>query len=71
MGDVVNLKAFAIIILGGMGSVPGAIIGGFALALAETFGSTYVSSDFGELVGFLFLVVVLAIRPSGLFSKGV
>ncbi len=71
MGDVVNLKAFAIIILGGMGSVPGAIIGGFILALAETFGSTYVSSDFGELVGFLFLVVVLAIRPSGLFSKGV
>lgn len=71
MGDVVNLKAFAIIILGGMGSVPGAIIGGFALALAETFGSTYVSADFGELVGFLFLVVVLAVRPTGLFSKGV
>lgn len=71
MGDVVNLKAFAIIILGGMGSVPGAIVGGFALALAEVFGSTYISSDFGDLVGFLFLVVVLALRPTGLFSKGV
>lgn len=71
MGDVVNLKAFAIVILGGMGSVPGAIVGGFALALAETFGATYVSSDFGDLVGFLFLVIVLAVRPTGLFSKGV
>lgn len=71
MGDVVNLKAFAIIILGGMGSVPGAIVGGFALALAEVFGSTYISSEFGDLVGFIFLVVVLAVRPTGLFSKGV
>lgn len=71
MGDVVNLKAFAIIILGGMGSVPGAIVGGFALALAEVFGSTYISSEFGDLVGFMFLVVVLAVRPTGLFSKGV
>lgn len=71
MGEAVNLKVFAIIILGGLGSVPGAIIGGFLLALAETFGSTYVSAAFGEVVGFLFLLVVLAVRPTGLFSKGV
>lgn len=71
MGDVVNLKAFAIVILGGMGSVPGAIVGGFVLALAETFGATYISSEFGDLVGFIFLVLVLAVRPTGLFSKGV
>ncbi|MCA3749645.1 MAG: branched-chain amino acid ABC transporter permease [Rubrobacter sp.] len=70
MGDILNLKAFAIVVLGGMGSVPGAIVGGFALALAETFGATYVSSDFGDLIGFLFLVVVLAVRPAGLFARG-
>lgn len=51
--------------------MPGAIVGGFVLALAETFGATYISSEFGDLVGFIFLVLVLAVRPTGLFSKGV
>jgi branched-chain amino acid transport system permease protein len=64
------LKVFAIIILGGLGSIPGAIVGGFALALAEVFSSTYVSNAFSEAIGFLFLLVVLAVRPTGLFSKG-
>lgn len=75
MGDVVNLKAFAIIILGGMGSVPGAIIGGYLLALAETFTAAYggavgLSPDFAEMIGFVLLVVVLAVKPTGLFAKG-
>ncbi|PYE54143.1 branched-chain amino acid ABC transporter permease [Deinococcus yavapaiensis] len=75
MGDVVNLKAFAIIILGGMGSVPGAIIGGYLLALAETFTAAYgsavgLSPDFAEIIGFALLVIVLTVKPSGLFAKG-
>ncbi|MBA2375079.1 MAG: branched-chain amino acid ABC transporter permease [Actinomycetota bacterium] len=70
MGEALNLKVFAIIILGGLGSIPGAIVGGFALALAEVFSSTYVSNAFSEAIGFLFLLVVLAVRPTGLFSKG-
>ena len=70
MGEALNLKVFAIIILGGLGSIPGAIVGGFALALAEVFSNTYISSAFGEAIGFLFLLVVLAVRPTGLFSKG-
>lgn len=70
MGEALNLKVFAIIILGGLGSVPGAIVGGFALALAEVFSSTYISNAFSEAIGFLFLLVVLAVRPTGLFSKG-
>jgi branched-chain amino acid transport system permease protein len=70
MGDALNLKVFAIIILGGLGSIPGAIVGGFALALAEVFSNTYISNAFGEAIGFLFLLVVLAVRPTGLFSKG-
>ncbi|MGH7504998.1 MAG: branched-chain amino acid ABC transporter permease, partial [Longimicrobiales bacterium] len=71
MGEVVNLKAFAIVILGGMGSVPGAIAGGYLLALAEVLGGTYVSFAFADLIGFAILVLVLAVRPTGLFAKGV
>lgn len=70
MGEVMNLKVFAIIILGGMGSVPGAIVGGFLLALAEVFGGYYINLDFADVIGFAMLVVVLAIRPQGLFRKG-
>jgi branched-chain amino acid transport system permease protein len=70
MGEVLNLKAFVIIILGGMGSVPGAIIGGYVLALAEVYGGTYISFAFADLAGFAILVLVLAIRPEGLFAKG-
>jgi branched-chain amino acid transport system permease protein len=69
MGEVVNLRAFVIIILGGMGSVPGAIIGSYMLALAETLGATYLSAAFADLIGFAMLVLVLALRPTGLFAR--
>ena len=68
MGEVMNLKVFAIIILGGMGSVPGAIVGAFLLAFAEVFGG-YINLDFAEVIGFAMLVIVLAIRPQGLFRR--
>ncbi|AKH16801.1 branched-chain amino acid ABC transporter permease [Deinococcus soli (ex Cha et al. 2016)] len=70
MGEVMNLKVFAIIILGGMGSVPGAIVGAFLLAFTEVFGGFYISLDFADVIGFAMLVVVLALRPQGLFRKG-
>ncbi len=70
MGEVMNLKVFAIIILGGMGSVPGAVVGAFLLALAEVFGGVFVGADFADVVGFAVLVLVLAIRPQGLFRSG-
>ena len=70
MGDVVILKAFVIVILGGMGSVPGAIVGGYLLALAETMAGTYVAFAFSELIAFAMLVLVLMIRPTGLFRQG-
>ena len=69
MGEVMNLKVFAIIVLGGMGSVPGAIVGAFLLAFAETFGGVFVGSNFADVVGFAVLVIVLAIRPQGLFRR--
>lgn len=71
MGHLVILKAFVIIIIGGMGSIPGAIIGGFILGLAESFGATYISADYKDLIAFLLLVIILSIKPTGLFAKGV
>ncbi len=71
MGEVMNLKVFAIIILGGMGSVPGAIVGAFLLSFSEVFGGYYINLDFADVIGFAMLVLVLAIRPQGLFKRGV
>lgn len=69
MGALVTLKAFAIVVLGGMGSVTGALVGGYLLALAENLGGTYISADYRDLVAFLVLVLVFAFRPSGLFRQ--
>jgi branched-chain amino acid transport system permease protein len=71
MGHVVIMKAFVIIILGGMGSVPGAIVGGMIIGFAEAFGGYYISSSYKDVMAFALLVVILSIRPQGLFvTKG-
>jgi branched-chain amino acid transport system permease protein len=67
MGNLVILKAFVIIILGGMGSVPGAIVGGMVIGFAESFGAFYISTDMKDLVAFALLVLILSVRPEGLF----
>lgn len=69
MGFSVILKAFAIIVLGGMGSIPGAIVGAFVLAFAESFGATYISTSYQDVIAFGVLVVILTFRPTGLFAK--
>jgi branched-chain amino acid transport system permease protein len=69
MGDLVITKAFVIIILGGMGSVPGAIVGGLIIGFAESFGAFYVSTDYKDIIAFVLLVVILSIRPQGIFTK--
>ena len=69
-GHLVITKAFVIIILGGMGSFPGAIVGGLIIGLAEAFGGFYFSTDYKDLIAFVLLVVILSVRPQGLFSKG-
>lgn len=71
MGNLVITKAFVIIILGGMGSVPGAIVGGLIIGFAESFGAFYISSDYKDIIAFVLLVVILSFRPQGLFTKGV
>ena len=70
MGNLVITKAFVIIILGGMGSVPGAIVGGLIIGFAESFGAFYISTDYKDIVAFVLLVVILSVRPQGLFTKG-
>lgn len=70
MGHLVLLKAFVIIIIGGMGSIPGAIIGGYILGFAESIGATYISSDYKDIIAFVLLIIILSIKPNGLFAKG-
>ena len=69
MGSLVILKAFVIIILGGMGSVPGAILGGMVIGFAESFGAFYISTDLKDLIAFAALVAILSVRPQGLFPS--
>ena len=69
MGDLASLKAFAIVILGGLGNVTGATIGGFALALVEEMGAGYVSSGYRDAMGFAIIIVVLLIKPTGLYGS--
>ncbi len=69
MGAVVSLKAFAANIIGGYGSIPGAILGGLAIGVAETMGAAYISVPYKDAFGFLMLLVVLLVRPQGLFGE--
>jgi len=69
MGDLASLKAFAIVILGGLGSIPGATIGGFILAFMEELGAGYVSSGFRDGMGFLLIIAILIVKPTGLFAQ--
>lgn len=67
MGDLVIMKAFVIIIIGGMGSIPGAIIAGYLLGIVESFGATYISGDYKDIIAFALLVIILTFKPKGLF----
>ncbi len=69
MGMAPLLKAFAIIILGGMGSIPGAILGGLILGVIEGLGAGYISAAYKDLFAFGAMVVVLSVKPSGLFGR--
>jgi branched-chain amino acid transport system permease protein len=69
MGDLAAAKAFAIVILGGLGSVAGATAGGFILALSEELGAGYISSGYRDAMGFLLIIMILLVRPTGLFAQ--
>ena len=69
IGSSISLKAFAATIIGGFGSIPGAIFGGIFLGIAEAFLGRYVSTDYQQGFAFILLIVVLLIRPEGLFGE--
>jgi len=69
MGDLAATKAFAIVILGGLGNVMGATLGGFILAFAEEIGVGYISSGYRDAMGFVLIILILLVRPSGLFAQ--
>ena len=67
MGEFLMIKAFLVIVIGGLGSVPGALIGAFLIGMFESFGTTY----FGHITDvylFVFVILVMLVRPTGLFS---
>jgi branched-chain amino acid transport system permease protein len=68
MGFTAGLKGFTAAVLGGIGNIPGAMLGGFILGLAETFAVAFVSSTYKDVVAFVVLVIVLLIRPRGLLG---
>jgi branched-chain amino acid transport system permease protein len=69
MGSTPLLKAFVIVVLGGMGNVQGAVVGGFLVGIAESLGGAYISSAYKNVFAFIILIGVLLIRPQGLFGK--
>lgn len=68
LGSNIELKGLAVIIVGGMGSLPGAVIGGYALGLAEVFAIAYVGSSWKDAVAFGLLFLILVVRPRGIFG---
>jgi branched-chain amino acid transport system permease protein len=69
MGQVALLKAFIVVILGGLGSIPGALVGGLALGLGESLFSTLFGGLTAEMLGFLMIMAVLLWRPTGLLGR--
>ena len=69
MGFVAGLKGFTAAVVGGIGSIPGAMLGGMLIGLAEAFITGYVSSTFQDVFVFSILIVLLLVRPTGLLGK--
>lgn len=71
VGNMIALKAFTVVILGGMGNVAGAAVAGLLLGITESLTSAYISNAMRDIVGFVFVILVLLFRPQGLFGKAV
>ena len=69
-GGPLGMKAFVIVILGGLGSIPGAILGGYILGLLEAIGGGYLSAEYKDVYAFGALILILSIKPTGLFGTG-
>lgn len=70
-GAMPGIKAFVAAVFGGIGSIPGAMIGGILLGIIETLGKAYISSQVADAIVFAVLIVVLLVKPTGLFGKNI
>ncbi|MGL6199657.1 MAG: branched-chain amino acid ABC transporter permease [Lachnospiraceae bacterium] len=68
MGNATVMKGFAVLILGGLGSIPGAVVGGLIIGITESLGSMFISSEFKDIFAFIIMIIVLMVRPQGLFG---
>jgi len=69
IGYMAGIKAFTAAVLGGIGSIPGAMVGGFLLGLIESLGASYLSSEYKDAYAFIVLILILLVKPTGLFGR--
>ncbi|MBN1687178.1 MAG: branched-chain amino acid ABC transporter permease LivH [Spirochaetales bacterium] len=69
IGFIIGIKAFVAAVLGGIGSLPGAVLGSFVLGFTESYATGYISSDYEDVFAFAFLVLILIFKPSGILGK--
>jgi branched-chain amino acid transport system permease protein len=69
VGESLAVKGFAVLILGGLGSIPGAIVGGVVLGISESMAAGFISSAYKDVIAFLVMIAVLLFRPEGLLGK--
>lgn len=69
VGEALVIKGFAVLILGGLGSIPGAILGGLVLGVSETMAAGLISSAYKDVIAFLVMIIVLLFKPEGLLGK--
>lgn len=71
MGYTPGLKAFVSAVIGGIGSIPGAMLGGLIMGISESLGAAYVSSGYRDATAFIILIIILLVKPEGLLGKGI
>jgi branched-chain amino acid transport system permease protein len=69
IGYIAGIKAFTAAVLGGIGNIPGAMLGGIILGIVESTGAAYISSEYKDAYAFIILIVILLIKPSGILGK--
>jgi branched-chain amino acid transport system permease protein len=69
VGFIAGIKAFVAAVLGGIGSMPGAVLGSLVLGWTESFFTGYISSDYEDVFAFVFLVLILIFRPAGILGR--
>ena len=68
-GSMPGIKAFVAAVFGGIGSIPGAMLGGILLGIIETFSKAYISTQFSDAIVFSVLIIILLVKPAGLLGK--